>query len=108
MERVRTAAASPDTAVHPENPYQFPAKPLLRVYGTGGGKVYIGENFIEILSIDGYVDLNCETHNAYHVGEFCNQTIKSGDFPDLAPGRNRITWTGGITAVEVTPRWWTL
>lgn len=39
---------------------------------------------------------------------FCNETILSDDFPELPEGKTQITWTGGITAVEVTPRWWTL
>ena len=52
--------------------------------------------------------LNCETHNAYNASGFCNETILSEDFPELPEGKTQITWTGGITAVEVTPRWWTL
>ena len=27
---------------------------------------------------------------------------------ELLPGKNHITWTGGIQYLEVTPRWWTL
>ena len=68
----------------------------------------MGDNLITIHSFDRYVDLNCETHNAYNAGGFCNNTILSDDFPELPPGKTQITWTGGITAVEVTPRWWTL
>ena len=91
------------------NPYAFHAKPLIRVYGTGEGDFYVGDSRIHIFSFKGgYVDLNCETHNAYNSGGFCNQTIQSGDFPTLAPGKNRIAWSGAITAAEVTPRWWTL
>ena len=52
--------------------------------------------------------LNCETHNAYNASGFCNETILSDDFPELPEGKTQIAWTGGITAVEVTPRWWTL
>ena len=61
-----------------------------------------------IHSIKDYVLLNCETHNAYNEGGFCNETILSDDFPELPAGKTQIAWTGGITAVEVTPRWWTL
>ena len=31
-----------------------------------------------------------------------------GKLPELPEGKTQITWTGGITAVEVIPRWWTL
>ena len=90
------------------NPFSFASQPIIRVYGTGAGVLYVGDNAITIHSIDQYVDLNCETHNAYNAGGFCNQTILSEDFPELAPGSTRITWTEGISYVEVTPRWWTL
>ena len=78
------------------------------MYGTGAGVLDVGDNAIPIHSSDQYVDLNCETHNAYKAGGFCNQTVLSEDFPELALGSTRITWTGGISYVEVTPRWWTL
>ena len=90
------------------NPYAFPSKPVLRVYGSGEAKLYVGTELITINAMEGYVDLNCETHNAYNASGFCNDTIKSEDFPELLPGRNSISWTGGIRCVEVTPRWWTL
>lgn len=68
----------------------------------------VGFQKITIHSIKDYVLLNCETHNAYNAAGFCNETILSDDFPELPEGKTQITWTGGITAVEVTPRWWTL
>lgn len=90
------------------NPYEFSSKPIIRAYGGGEAKLYVGSELITIQSIDGYVDLNCETHNAYNASGFCNNTIKSDDFPELMPGKNRISWTGGIDYLEIMPRWWTL
>ena len=90
------------------NPYEFPAKPVIRVYGNGEGNVYIGDNVIHILATDGYIDLNCETHNAYDSSGFCNGYVKTEDFPTLAPGQNNISWSGDISALEIIPRWWTL
>ena len=91
-----------------KNPFAFPAQPIFKVYGDSGGELYVGEEKITIHSIKDYVLLNCETHNAYNASGFCNETILSDDFPELPEGKTQITWTGGITAVEVTPRWWTL
>lgn len=91
-----------------KNPFAFPAQPIFKVYGDSGGELYVGEEKITIYSIKDYVLLNCETHNAYNASGFCNETILSDDFPELPEGKTQITWTGGITAVEVTPRWWTL
>lgn len=90
------------------NPFAFPSKPLIRVYGSGEGKVFVGDAVVNILQNSGYIDLNCETHNAYDAAGFCNGCIKSDDFPSLKPGRNSISWSGNITALEITPRWWTL
>ena len=91
-----------------KNPFAFPARPIFKVYGDSGGELYVGEEKIIIHSIQDYVLLNCETHNAYNASGFCNETILSDDFPELPEGKTQITWTGGITAVEVTPRGWTL
>ena len=91
-----------------KNPFAFPAQPIFKVYGDSGGELYVGEEKIIIHSIKDYVLLNCETHNAYNAAGFCNETILSDDFPELPEGKTQITWTGGITAVEVIPRWWTL
>ena len=90
------------------NPYEFYAEPIIRVYGTNEGVLTIGDESVTIYSFTDYVDLDCETHNAYNASGFCNGTILSDDFPALAPGTNTITWSGGITSVEITPRWWTL
>ena len=91
-----------------KNPFAFPAQPIFKVYGDSGGELYVGEEKITIHSIKDYVLLNCEAHNAYNAFGFCNETILSDDFPELPEGKTQIAWTGGITAVEVIPRWWTL
>ena len=91
-----------------KNPYEFSAKPIIRVYGSGAGTLYVGDTPVDILANDGYIDLNCETHNAYDSQGFCNGYVKSDDFPDLKPGQNHISWNGNIDRVVVTPRWWTL
>ena len=91
-----------------KNPFPFRAKPVIRVYGSGAGKVCVRDVEISILANDGYIDLDCETHNASNQNGFCNNYVKSGDFPELEPGRNVISWEGTITALEIMPRWWTL
>lgn len=90
------------------NPYRFPSQPLIRVYGEGEGKLTVGNKAVIVHEVGGHIDLNCETQNAYRDGVFCNTDIFAEDFPELQPGIIPISWEGGITAVEVTPRWWTL
>ncbi len=92
------------------NPYEFPSQPNIRVYGSSRtGTLTIGDYSVVINSWPGsYIDLNCETQNAYMGSGFCNSYISSDDFPVLMPGSNTIRFTGGISSVEIQPRWWTL
>lgn len=92
------------------NPFEFYAQPLITVNGSSEGVLTIGDYSVAIYSFDdGEVILNSETQNAYLLdGSFCNSNIYSEEFPVLAPGENTIEWSGGITSVEITPRWWTL
>ncbi len=86
----------------------FPSLPLIKVSGTGAGNLYIGSYTVEILSLDGYVMLDSDTQNAYKDTLNKNNTISAPEFPVLLPGINNISWDGGIQAVEITPRWWTV
>ena len=87
------------------NPSVMASKPLLRVYGTG--KVGINGNEITIKAVDSYVDIDCETLQAYKGSTNCNNDIEVDVFPTLITGSNTITLTD-VTKVEITPRWWEL
>ena len=86
------------------NPSLMEAKPLLRVYGTG--TVTINGNVITITDVDSYVDIVCETQQAYKGSTNCNNDIQVDEFPVLISGNNSIAKT--VTSVTVTPRWWEL
>ena len=86
----------------------FPALPLIKVSGSGSGTLYVGSYTVELLELDGYVMLDSDTQNAYKDTLNKNSTISAPEFPVLQPGENTIAWDGGVTAVEVTPRWWTV
>lgn len=80
------------------------AKPLLRVYGTAGS-IEIGAETIEISAIDDYVDIDCEIMDAYKGAVNCNSNVSFTDDIVLSPGDNNISLSGGITKIEITPRW---
>lgn len=95
------------------NPTAFPAKPLVTVYGSGSGTVRIGGTTVKILSIKDQITLDCERMDAYRqVGDSAaenkNSAISAPEFPELNPGENDIYFSGGITRIDITPRWWTL
>lgn len=102
-EQVITASG----AITLANPTGLPAKPLIRVYGTGG-VLTVGGEVITISTIDGYVDLDSDTCDAFKGTTNCNANITLGAFPVLDEGTTGISWTGGITSVEITTRWWRL
>jgi phage-related protein len=104
---------SGETAITMEEPGMLynsgmEAQPLITVYGTGPGTLTIGNTAVTIKSMDQYVILDCEKGNAYKPGENKNSTIYAVPFPTLAPGENNITWSGGVTKIEMIPRWWTI
>lgn len=102
-----------DTAGVLHNAMAFAAQPVITVYGSGSGNVYVGGTTVEILEISDQITLDCELMDAYQkVGdgpkENKNGCISAPVFPVLGPGENNISWDGGITALEIIPRWWTL
>lgn len=91
------------------NPTPFAAKPLITVTGTGPGVLIVGNRAVEIKSFaEESVILDCEAQNAYSPdGANRNGIVSAPEFPEL-DGKMGIKWTGGITAVKIRPRWWTL
>lgn len=89
------------------NPTLFPARPFLRVYGTGS--VGIGSETITITAANGYTDIDCETRDAYKGLVSCNGNIRlsGSDFPTIPAGYVGISLSG-VSKVEITPRWFRL
>lgn len=101
------------TAGKLHNGTSFPAQPIITVYGTDAGTVTIGSTVVEIKAISDPIILDCEQMQAYSqpgegAPENQNGNIHAPKFPVLAPGNNTIAFTGGITQIQIIPRWWTL
>lgn len=95
------------------NPTGFEALPIIKVSGTDAGEVYINGTTVRIDAITDPIILDCENQNAYSEVEGSvavnqNGNIYAPQFPTLSPGNNSVAFTGGITKLEITPRWWTL
>lgn len=88
------------------NRTEFEAKPLLRVYGSGAGTVSIGSETISITAINEFVDIDCEIMDAFKGATNCNGDVSFTDDIILGAGENNIAFTGNITKVVITPRWW--
>lgn len=87
------------------NPTDFTALPIITVTGTGSGDLTVGSTTVTFEDLDGGIVLDCDLQDAYYGLDPMNNYM-TGEFPTLAPGSNGISWTGGITAVSITPRWW--
>lgn len=91
------------------NPTGFPALPLIVVHGSGSGTVTVGAATVSISAITDGMVLDCAEGEAYAEsgGTVSNlNTAISGDFPVLGAGETAVSFTGGVTAVEITPRWY--
>lgn len=95
------------------NPTAFDALPIVTVYGNAAGTVTLGAVTVDIKEISDPIILDCELMNAYsQPGEGApvnqNRSIYAPKFPILSQGLNPVAFTGGITKIEIVPRWWTL
>lgn len=86
----------------------FPALPLIKVNGTAAGNLYVGSYRVQIKELDDYIMLDSELQDAYREEQNKNNAISASAYPILERGENAISWDGGITGIEVTPRWWTI
>lgn len=94
-----------DVEVSVFNPTPFEANPLIRVYGTSG-TLTVGNNIVQIQSINEYIDIDSDLQNAYKGVNNCNADIVLDTFPALPQGETGISFNGDITKIEIMPRWW--
>lgn len=90
------------------NPTGCAALPLLEITLTGDAKLQIGGIQMSLAGYTGQMLVDCELQDAYKDGANLNRYITAPDFPTLEPGVTQISWTGGISNLKITPRWWTL
>lgn len=102
-ERSQTFSSSPATLQNPTNQI---AKPLIKVNGSGAGTITINDVEISITKNNGYIMLDCDIEEAYTNVNWNLYVKTPKGFPNLKPGENTIKFTGSITSLEITPRWW--
>lgn len=96
------------------NPTFQDSLPRLVIDVSGSGSVTIGSYAITIGDISSQTQLviDSELQDVYELEAKTNLNDKvsfsSGLFPKLEAGLNSISFSGSISYVEVTPRWWIL
>ena len=89
------------------NPTRYTSKPLIHIEGSGIVSVTIGGKTISA-NITDYINIDCDSQNAYRLANENKNSLISGNFPLILPGANTIGITGTTTKVEVTPRFFTI
>ena len=89
------------------NDTRYAAKPIIHIEGSGTIEISIGGNTI-VADVDDYINIDCESMNAYRLGTENKNSDISGSFPVLLPGANTVQITGTVTLVTVTPRFFTI
>ncbi len=91
------------------NPTIHPAKPFIKVLGTGAGWIKVNNYQIDFTTISSYVYVDCDIEDVYKDNLNQNQNAKApSGFPILKSGANSISFGGSISKLEIKPRWWTL
>ena len=86
----------------------MPSLPKITVYGSGAGTLTVGDIAVTFTEIDGYITLDSDIQDAYKGTANKNSVVTAPEFPTLRRGDNTLRWTGGITRLEIIPRWWHL
>lgn len=92
------------------NPLDHVALPWLEITGNGSeGRVTVnGVDFAVGTVANKTLYCDCENWDTYLTGGTNANARVGGTWPSLQPGENTISWSGGVTGVKLTPRWWTL
>ena len=90
------------------NPTDFPSKPKIVIHGSGSGTVKIGAYEITIFNILDGMTVDCEIQDTYKNDINCNSRVSIAEYPKIIAGNNTISMSGGVTSIEITPRWWML
>ena len=87
------------------NPTAYASKPLIRVEGTGTGTLTIEGQTIELEGMTDYLIIDSDRMDVYRQPTENKNNLMSGEFPVLKAGDNTIAYSGGITSVTITPRY---
>lgn len=88
------------------NPYNTPAKPIIRIIGSGNMQIYIGGELLDLRDVLNGITIDSETQTVTSAnGQFTEfDKMFSYPFPTLKPGNNTITFSGNVQEMYITPR----
>lgn len=90
------------------NPGTVKSLPNIKMIGSGSGSLTVNGRSVSFSDIDGSVILNSELQETYKdtgTSLISKNSTKTGDYPMFLSGDNAISFSGGITSLEITPNW---
>lgn len=90
------------------NPTRNKAKPLIHIEGSGNGTLTVAGTTMTFEGITDYLNIDCDTMDVYRQITENRNTLMEGEFPVLPAGESTITFTGGISSVKITPRFFVI
>ncbi|RXM68353.1 distal tail protein Dit [Clostridium tetani] len=89
-------------SIYNEGTYE--SQPYMKIFGTGDVSLNINNKVIKLKNIIDYIELDSEIMECYKEHQNCNNKM-TGEFPTLQIGENKISWSGNVDKIEITPRW---
>lgn len=86
------------------NPGTVDSEPIITVYGSGDITLTINGENIYLYNVTDYITIDSVLMDAYKDTVLKNNDML-GEFPELTPGENSISWIGNVTKIEITPNW---
>ncbi len=80
------------------------ALPKIKVYGTGNQTLTVGGKQTKVNILAGNLTLDSELMECFQGSTAQNRQMQ-GVFPTFETGATAISWSSGITKIEIEPRW---
>lgn len=80
------------------------SKPNIKIYATGTVQLTINNETIQVKDINEYVEIDSKLLLCLNADKTSKNKDYIGDFITLDKGKNKVSWTGDVTKVEILPR----
>lgn len=90
------------------NPTDYSSLPLIEVHGSGAGVITVGSYTVTLSDIYDGMIIDCELLDCYEGANNRNSLLTltpQYEFPQLLKSANAVTISGGVSSIEITPRW---
>jgi predicted phage tail component-like protein len=93
------------------NPGTVESQPLIRVNCAGSGTLMIGDDTLIFEGVPEYVIVDCAAKIAYTGSGTVTDPLLlatqyvTGDWIEIEPGEQAVSFNGDISSVEIAPRW---